>query len=65
VGLNLETRKNKNVAKSFYLDNGTILKLAEQSEQEGVSVNSLVVRILKEHVDLRRPARKYPSVLPP
>jgi len=55
--------KRSSVAKSFYLDKGTIQKLVEQSEQEGISVNSLVNRILREHVDLRHPAKKYPSVL--
>jgi hypothetical protein len=56
-------KKRSSVAKSFYLDREIIKKLVEQSEQEGVSVNSLVKRVLKEHVDLRQPAKKYPSIL--
>jgi predicted DNA-binding ribbon-helix-helix protein len=56
-------KKRSGVAKSFYLDNATIKKLVEQSEQEGISVNSLVNRVLKEHVDLRHPAKKYQSLL--
>ena len=55
-------KKRSSVAKSFYLDTVTIQKLAEQSEQEGISVNSLVNKVLKEHVDWRHPAKKYPSV---
>jgi hypothetical protein len=55
--------KRSSVAKSFYLDNATIKKLVEQSEQEGISVNSLVSKVLKEHVELRHPAKKYPSVM--
>jgi hypothetical protein len=50
--------KRSSVAKSFYLDNATIKKLVEQSEQEGISVNSLVSKVLKEHVELRHPAKK-------
>lgn len=56
-------KKRNSIAKSFYLDVTTIKKLVEQAEHEGTSVNSLVNRVLKEYVDLRHPAKKYPSIL--
>lgn len=56
-------KKRNSTAKSFYIDNRTIKRLAEQSKQENVSINSLVNRILKEHVELRYPAEQYSSIV--
>lgn len=56
-------KKRRSIAKSFYIEKDTIQKLGEQSKQEGISVNSLVNKILKDHTELRYPATKYPSVV--
>jgi hypothetical protein len=61
--MSLQIKKRSSVAKSFYIDNDTIQKLSEQSKQEGISVNALVNKILKNHTDLQYPATKYPSVV--